>query len=182
VAVPEERHALAKRGRRVEHVVDPPLLELADVEPLLLRGIVATGEGERLGDRGLEHPVERLRVAVGLRLRELGVGGAEGGAPQQMRDARGLGAEWREPVEAHLVPERPGDRDRGEGRLGAEGDEPGGGDADPRGARRGEDRPPVEGRVRVGGPPVGHLASQSTQPARRCGDDRAPDGPSLPIS
>src|SRR5439155_25341834 len=86
VAVPEERHALAERRLRREHVVDPPLLQLRDRKALVHVRLVAARERWRLLDRRREEPVDGLRVALALRLLQLRLRRAEGEAPQQLRD------------------------------------------------------------------------------------------------
>src|SRR5439155_25503368 len=124
MAVPEERHALAERRRARDHPVDPPLLERSHVERVLLARIVPTGEDRGLGELRLEKAVDRLRVSLALRLVELLGARAEGGAPQQMRDASGLVAERRDPVETRLVALRPGERNAVEGGLVRQLDQP----------------------------------------------------------
>src|SRR6185312_14231889 len=137
VTVPEERHALAERRRAREHLLDPPLLQLPDLQALLLRRLIATGEDRRLRERRVDQSIDGLRISLALRLVELGLRRAERRAAQQMRDARGLTRKRRNPVESFFVAERPGDRDGRERRLVREREEPRCRDAE---ARRGRSR------------------------------------------
>ena len=96
VAVPEERHALGERGRRAEHVVDPPLLELGDRETTARS--VCGREGRRFSRRRFDQPIDGLVESVGQRGVELRRCVAEARSPQQMHHARRLGFQGRDPV------------------------------------------------------------------------------------
>src|SRR5256885_14415438 len=96
MTVPEESHALGEWRRRREHVVDPPLLQLADGKPSTWRA--GRGERGRLGGLGLNESVDGLAETVGQSRVELGWRVAHGRAAEEVHDARGLGAEGRDPV------------------------------------------------------------------------------------
>ena len=97
VAVPEQRHALRERCRRAEHVVEPPLLQLSDIESAA--GRRRGGEGSGLGRACLDQPVDSLVEPVGQRRLQLRGRVSEAGAPQELHDARRLRTQWRDPVQ-----------------------------------------------------------------------------------
>jgi hypothetical protein len=88
VAVPEERHALAKWRRCAENVVEPPLLEQRDGEPSSwsARG----GEHRGLDWLRFEQTVDSLLEPVGQSGLELRSRISETRSAQHLHDARSL--------------------------------------------------------------------------------------------